>query len=74
METFRDLKPGDTITRLISSAKIPMIMTVESVDEDLIHMKGGWTFDRATGVEEDHDLGWGVRFGITGSFLVRDAE
>lgn len=28
-----------------------------------------WTFDRRTGVEEDEELNWGVKFNRTGSVL-----
>ena len=62
-----------------------MEMEVVSVDDKLITCKavvkdketgeeqgffnGGWTFDRATGAEEDEDLKWGVKYGATGSFI-----
>lgn len=71
--TFSDLKPGDTVTRMLAGV-VPMEVTVEKVDDTLIHMVGGWTFDRATGVEEDHELGWGVQFGLTGSFLAQEEK
>lgn len=60
--------PGDTVLRLLAGA-IPMQLRVTSVDERLIHC-GSRTFDRETGLEEDPELGWGVAFGVTGSFLV----
>jgi hypothetical protein len=50
---------------------IPMEMTVEKVEDGLIYMVGGWTFDQLTGVEEDEELGFGVKFNYTGSFLVK---
>lgn len=31
-----------------------------------------WKFDRTTGMEEDPELGWGVSFGITGTYLERN--
>jgi hypothetical protein len=67
--TFLYVQPGDTVLRLLAGT-IPMHLRVESVDDRLIHCSGGWTFDRQTGVEEDPELGWGVSFGVTGSFLV----
>jgi hypothetical protein len=35
---------------------------------------GGWEFDIETGTEEDVELGWGVKFGKTGSRLILDGE
>lgn len=67
-KSFRDLQVGDTVTRMLAGT-IPMELTVTEVDDTLIHC-GPWTFDRATGVEEDSDLNWGVAYGVTGSFLV----
>ena len=49
-----------------------MELTVDRVDERLIHAKGGWTFDRQTGAEVDEDLNWGPHYGVTGSFLVHE--
>lgn len=71
MTDFSYLEPGDEVTRLLAGV-IPMQMTVEKVDDGLIHMVGGWTFDQKTGIEEDPDLGFGVAYGITGSYLVRE--
>lgn len=81
MTDFSYLKPGDTITRLLGG-KISMKMVVREVGDTLLTcdaidkdsgklFRGGWTFDRKTGTEEDHELGWGVKFGVTGSFLVK---
>jgi hypothetical protein len=76
MGDFSDLKVGDPIIRVL--AGMPMKMKVVQVSEDLITcdsadgFKGGWTFDRKTGVEEDADLQWGVRFGRTGSYLTKE--
>lgn len=69
MATFTDVGPGDQITRMLAGT-IEMTLVVERVDDKLIYAKGGWMFDRQTGVEEDPDLGWGVASGVTGSFLV----
>ena len=71
MSDFSDLKEGDKVTRLLAG-KVPMTMTVEKVEDNLLIMKGGWMFDRKTGVEEDPDLNWGVKFGRTGSYLTRE--
>ena len=68
---FDDLKPGDKVIRMLAGT-IPVECTIEKVEDGIIYMHGGWTFDQATGIEEDEDLGWGVKFGHTGSFLVRD--
>ena len=69
-QDFSDLKEGDTVTRLLAGV-VPMTMTVESVDDTLIYMKGGWKFDRKNGFEVDEELAWGVKSGYTGSFLTR---
>ena len=61
-------KKGDTVHRLLAGV-VPMDLTVDHISERLIHTKGGWTFDRATGIEEDPELGFGVAFGATGSWL-----
>jgi beta-lactamase class D len=78
VDDFSDLKVGDVITRMLGG-KLPMRMEVVKVSEDLITCNsaddgfaGGWTFDRKTGVEEDADLQWGVRFGHTGSYLIKE--
>lgn len=70
---FRDLKVGDTVTRMLAG-KIPMKVVITQVDDNLITCAGGWTFDRNTGVEEDEYLEWGVKFGVTGSYLALDKE
>lgn len=70
---FGHIKEGDKIVRLLSGL-VPMTMTVERVDDILIHCAGGWTFDRETGVEVDDDLRWGPDYGQTGSFLTLDWE
>lgn len=77
---FEHLKVGDRVVR--TWAAKPMLMEVTGInldDNTLICgavqpdgsiFRGDWTFDRNSGVEEDHDLGWGVKFGRTGSYLV----
>jgi hypothetical protein len=80
--TYRHLKAGFTVTRLLAGT-VPMPMRVLRVDASLIHctpaeisLKAAiglnliWTFDRDTGAEIDDDLCWGPAYGITGSFLV----
>lgn len=71
MADFTHVKAGDTVTRMLAG-KIPMKLKVTEVTDDLIKTAGGWDFDRKTGAEEDPALGWGVKFGVTGSFLVED--
>lgn len=70
---FFDVQVGDTVHRLLAGV-VRMDLKVTTVTDDLILCgdDGGWTFDRATGIEEDHELGWGVSFGITGSYLVKE--
>lgn len=77
MANFEHLKPGDPVIRMLGG-KLPMRMVVREVSENLIvcdtetGFRGGWTFDRKTGTEEDHEIGWGVKFGHTGSYLTED--
>lgn len=66
-DSFRYVQVGDVVTRLLGGS-IPMRLQVTDLDDELIHC-GGWTFDRDSGFEVDEDLGWGLRYGITGSFL-----
>lgn len=82
MPSFRHLKPGDRVLRIIGQV-YPMKMIVVTVDDNYVHCnadngKGGgalppgvelWKFDRDTGAEEDEQLEWGVKFGATGSQL-----
>ncbi len=75
------LKEGDKVIRLLGG-DLKMPMRVVKVTKDRIFcnaikaspipdgaLDDLWQFDRATGVEEDASLGWGVSFGRTGSFL-----
>lgn len=71
-DSFRNVQVGDVVTRLLGGS-IPMRLQVTDLDDELIHC-GGWTFDRDSGFEVDEDLGWGPRYGITGSFLVLEAK
>jgi hypothetical protein len=65
---FRDVKVGDTVTRIISET-IPMEMKVTYADDNEIRC-GDWVFDRDTGMEIDDDLFWGPKYDTTGSRLV----
>ena len=66
--SFEHLREGDVVTRMLGG-QVPMPLHVSKVDDTLIHC-GPWTFDRKTGAEVDHDLGWGPAYGRTGSYLV----
>jgi hypothetical protein len=68
MKTFEHVKVGDVGTRMLAGT-VPMQLEVTEVDEKLIHC-GEWMFDRLSGVEHDPELGWGVEFGVSGSYLV----
>lgn len=66
------IKVGDTIIRLLAES-VPMELKVTEIDDELIYCgpKGeGWTFDRVSGIEVDDDLGWGPKYGRTGSRIV----
>lgn len=74
MADFTHVKVGDIVTRMLGG-KVPSKLTVTHVSHKLIHCAtpdgtDEWTFDRATGVEEDTELRWGVKFGFSGSYLV----
>lgn len=45
-----------------------MWLTVTEVTESRIFCNR-WEFDRETGAEVDHELGWGPEYGKSGSFL-----
>lgn len=68
---FDHVRAGDIVTRMLAGT-IPMNLRVAKVDDTLIYCGGesAWTFDRKTGIEVDHDLGWGPQYGVTGSYLV----
>ena len=70
--SFKDIKVGDLVIRLLAG-KVPHKLKVTAVDDDLI-VCGAWTFDRETGVEEDDELGWGRKHGISGSYLTREPQ
>lgn len=71
MADFRSVKVGDRVVRLLAG-ELPMELVVTEVSDGVIVCGGpeGWRFDRATGIEVDEELGWGPRFGITGSYLL----
>lgn len=69
---FTHVQPGDTVVRLLAE-RVEMELLVDKVDEQLIHC-GAWTFDRVTGIEEDEELGWGVKFGASGSRLIESTS
>ena len=67
-------KVGDEVTRMLAGV-LPMKMVITKIENGLIHcdaldFRGDWTFDELTGVEEDEELEWGVKFGASGSYLV----
>jgi hypothetical protein len=73
---FSDVKVGDIVVRLLGGC-VEMKLKVTKVDEKLIYataidavINDAWTFDRASGVEEDDVLCWGVKHGATGSYLI----
>ena len=79
MADFYHLKVGDRVMRYLGGETgVSMLMEVTAIDDNLVTcaavqagglFRGGWTFDRNSGVEEDHGLQWGVKFGITGSYI-----
>lgn len=76
---FGHIKPGDQVMRYLSSAEIPMRLTVTHVDDRFIYCAGldGWKFDRKTGAEVDEELGWGALNPETGVIetgsIIKDA-
>ena len=75
---LKDLKVGDRVDRYHGSGFF-MEMEVVDIKDNLlvcaavkpggILFRGGWTFDINTGAEEDMDLSWGVKYGVTGTYL-----
>lgn len=78
MPDFSHLRPDDLVYRQMGANGPKMLMRVREISDTIITcdtaegFRGGWTFDRKTGVEEDEDLGWGVKHGVTGTFLTHD--
>lgn len=77
--SFEHLKPGDKVIRILGG-KVRMQMQVTMIDGNYITCAaiqkndtlfyGGWKFNRTNGFEEDEEIGWGTKFGVTGSYLV----
>lgn len=52
-EELAKIKPGDVIERMLAFC-IPVYLTVEKVENDIID--AGWTFDVNSGLEVDEDI------------------
>lgn len=61
------------MTMVVSAVK-DQTLICDAVEEDGSIFVGGWEFDRKTGAEEDEYLGWGVKHGVTGSYLTKLTE
>lgn len=73
--SFRYVKAGDTVRRILGRATVELRVT--EVDEEFIYCGRpgvGWKFDRATGIEVDEEIGWGPQFGVAGSYLIHPHE
>lgn len=68
---FMHVKVGDTVTRVLFGI-VKREWKVTSVTDKLIVIGMGWSFDRETGWEEDEELHWGVKYGVSGSYLRRN--
>lgn len=76
---FEHLKTGDHVNRMVGNDNRFMEMIVVKVEDTIIictaipcqhwPIEEMWKFDRKTGAEEDEDLRWGVKFGLTGTYL-----
>jgi len=61
-EQYNSIKAGDVIERMLAFC-IPVYLLVSEVDDKLIYTgKGGWTFDRNTGLEIDEDISHTVSY------------
>lgn len=79
MSSLQHLKVGDRIDRYHGGGfmiemevteitdKLLICAAVSAQDGSLFY--GEWAFDRETGMEEDDDLHWGVKYGKTGTYL-----
>jgi hypothetical protein len=67
MSKFQDVKVGDTVNRKMGGVVV-MPLKVTAVDEKFVYC-GPWQFERDTGYEYDPGMGWGSKFGVTGSFI-----
>jgi hypothetical protein len=63
------LKVGDVVTRLLAGTIPQDLKVTEIADEKIVC--GLWEFCRNTGLEIDDDLGWGPKYGTTGSYITR---
>lgn len=63
-----ELKVGDKVTRMLAGI-IPHELIITEIKDGLIYC-GDWTFDLETGIEVDDDIGFGPKYGFTGSILV----
>jgi|GEM_PF-3544775 hypothetical protein len=69
--SFREVRPGDRVTRMMAGLAMPLRAT--SVDDGFIYCGPpgvGWKFDRDTGIEVDEELGWGPPPARIGTYLV----
>jgi hypothetical protein len=66
-----DLAPGDVVLRILADE--PMKLAYLGTRAGLIYAGFGpdlcWTFDVATGMEVDDEIGWGPAYGRTGSYI-----
>ena len=78
--SFKHLKVGDKVVRMLAGT-LPMELVIIKVKGNLLYCDSEpsiitdghyWTFDRESGAEVDDDLGWGPKYGITGSYLRAD--
>lgn len=69
MASFRDLKVGDSVTRMLAGS-IPMPLKVTKIEGHVIHC-GAYTFHADNGGEIDEDMGWDPPRTPTGSILVK---
>lgn len=61
-EQYNSIKPGDVIERMLAFC-IPLYLIVSEVDDKFIYAgKGGWVFDRNTGLEIDEDISHTVSY------------
>jgi hypothetical protein len=77
------MKPGERVTRYLSSARVPAEAVVVEVTDEVIKVTAPgwyeegkvpeegmcWTYCAKSGAEIDEELGWGPKFGVTGSFI-----
>lgn len=62
-----EIRVGSVVRRMLAGT-IPVDLIVQKIENGVIDC--GWTFDLATGAEIDKDLGWGPKYGVTGSYLI----